>query len=107
MPGTFGGGPAGPDTGPGPMFDPVIGAAEAVVVDDGALPGHTTTRVPTLARSYRSETSSFSMPIQPEETNLPIVDGWLVPWMRYTVLPRYIARAPSGLPGPPAMKRGR
>ena len=30
----------------------------------------------------RSETSSFSMPMQPDETNLPIVEGWLVPWMR-------------------------
>ena len=59
------------------------GAAEAVVVDaGGGPPGITTTRVPTLTRSNRSETSSFSMPMQPEETNLPIVEGWLVPWMR-------------------------
>ena len=48
----------------------------------GGPPGSTTTRVPTLTRSNRSETSSFSMPMQPEETNLPIVEGWLVPWMR-------------------------
>src|ERR1700692_3374921 len=27
--------------------------------------------------------------------------------MRYSLEPRYIARAPSGLPGPPAIKRGR
>src|SRR4029079_3218975 len=86
---------------------PCAGAAEAVGVPGGGPPGITTTRVPTLTRSNRSETSSFSMPMQPDETNLPIVDGWLVPWMRYTVEPRYIARAPSGLPGPPAMKRGR
>ncbi len=33
---------------------------------------------------------------------MPIVSGALVPWMRYTVPPRYMARAPSGLPGPPA-----
>ena len=26
---------------------------------------------------------------------------------RYSVLPRYMARAPSGLPGPPAIMRGR
>ena len=54
-------------------------AAEAVVVPGAAPPGSTTTRVPTLARSNRSETSSFSMPMQPDETNLPMVDGWLVP----------------------------
>ena len=83
------------------------GVAEAVAVPGGGPPGRTTTRVPTLVRSNRSETSSLSMPMQPDETNLPIVEGWLVPWMRYTVEPRYIARAPSGLPGPPAMKRGR
>ena len=47
------------------------------MADPGALAGQTTTRVPTLTRSNRSETSSFSMPIQPDETNLPIVDGWL------------------------------
>jgi len=47
-----------------------------VVVDPaGGLPGHTTTRVPILTRSKRSLTSSFSMPMQPEDTNLPIVDG--------------------------------
>src|ERR1700716_3543214 len=86
---------------------PDVGAAEAVVVPGGGPPGSTTTRVPTLTRSNRSETSSFSMPMQPDETNWPMVEGWLVPWMRYTVLPRYIARAPNGLPGPPAMKRGR
>src|SRR6185369_5858800 len=89
-----------PAAGTGPEA-PGVGAAEAVVAEDGAgPPGITTTRVPTLTCSNRSETSSFSMPMQPDETNLPIVDGWLVPWMRYTVEPRYIARAPSGLPGP-------
>src|SRR6202012_3846470 len=105
IPGTLAG--AGARVG-GPAFGPGIGGAEAGVVDGGGEPpGSTTTRVPTLTRSNRSETSSFSMPMQPDETNLPIVEGWLVPWMRYTVEPRYIARAPSGLPGPPAMKRGR
>ena len=85
-----------------------IGCAEALAVEaGGAPPGSTTTRVPTLTRSNRSETSSFSMPMQPEETNLPMVEGWLVPWMRNTVDPRYMARAPIGLPGPPATKRGR
>src|SRR5258707_9506620 len=58
------------------------GAAEAVAVPGGGPPGNTTTRVPTLVRSNRSETSSFSMPMQPDEMNLPIVEGWLVPWMR-------------------------
>src|SRR5258705_13091565 len=60
------------------------GAADAAlaVLAGGAPPGSTTTRVPTLVRSNRSETSSFSMPMQPEEPNLPIVEGWLVPWMR-------------------------
>jgi len=38
-------------------------------------PGITTTRVPTFTRSNRSETSSFSMPMQPDETNLPIVEA--------------------------------
>src|SRR6266446_10919163 len=61
---------------------PGIGCADAVVVPGGGPPGNTTTRVPTLTRSNRSETSSLSMPMQPEETNLPIVEGWLVPWMR-------------------------
>src|ERR1700687_1803618 len=91
-----------PATGP-----PGGGAAEAVAVPGGGPPGITTTRVPTLVRSNRSDTSSFSMPMQPDETNLPIVEGWLVPWMRYTVLPRYIARAPSGLPAPTTLNRGR
>ena len=71
----------GPDGGSGAAFGPGIGWADAVVVG-GAPPGSTTTRVPTLTRSNRSETSSFSMPMQPEDTNLPIVDGWLVPWIR-------------------------
>src|SRR6202012_1296556 len=80
-----------------PALGPGIGAAEAVAVEaGGGPPGSTTTRVPTLTRSNRSETSSFSMPMQPEDTNLPIVDGWLVPWMRYKVEPGYIARGPSG-----------
>src|SRR5262249_11856530 len=61
---------------------PAAGGAAAVAVPGGAPPGRTTTRVPTLVRSNRSETSSFSMPMQPEETNLPMVEGWLVPWMR-------------------------
>ena len=81
-----------------------IGAAFTLIT---LITGSTTTRVPTLTRSNRSVTSSFSMPKQPDETNLPMVDGWLVPWMRYTVEPRYIARAPSGLSGPPTMWRGR
>src|SRR3954463_15713169 len=86
---------------------PGTGAAEAVVVPGGEPPGITTTRVPTLTRSTRSETSSFSMPTQPAEANLRMVEGWLVPGTRYAVEPRYLAGAPSGLPGPPAMKRGR
>src|SRR5262245_19393160 len=84
---------AGPAPGTGPetragggaaaaVVEPAAGAAAAVAVPGGGLPGQTTTRVPTLARSKRSETSSFSMPMQPEETNLPMVEGWLVPWMR-------------------------
>src|SRR5512139_1746194 len=73
----------------------------------GAFFGSTTTLEPTFTRLNRSVTSSLVMRIQPEETNLPIVVGSLVPWMRYSLEPRYIARAPSGLPGPPATKRGR
>src|ERR1700721_1069586 len=76
-PGTLCGARGGPALGPG------IGAAEGGVGGGGGgPPGSTTTRVPTLTRSNRSETSSFSIPMQPEETNLPIVDGWLVPWIR-------------------------
>src|ERR1700730_17291797 len=47
------------------------------------------------------------MRMQPLDTCVPMLDGFLVPWMRNTVPLRYMARAPSGLPGPPAMKRGR
>ena len=43
---------------------------------------------------------------QPEDTACPIVSGALVPWMRYSVAEIERAR-PMGLPGPPAMKRGR
>src|SRR5260221_724343 len=68
--------------GPPAAGPPGGGAAEAVVVPGGGPPGITTTRVPALVRSNRSDTSSFSMPMQPDETNLPIVEGWLVPWMR-------------------------
>ena len=64
----------------GAAFEPGIGCAEAIPLDGGGdPPGSTTTRVPTLTRSNRSETSSFSMPMQPDDTNLPMVDGWLVP----------------------------
>src|SRR3954447_852837 len=73
----------------------------------GAFFGRTTTLLPTSTRLNRSATSSLVRRMQPEDTNLPIVEGSLVPWMRYWLVPRYIARAPSGLPGPPATKRGR
>src|SRR5258708_39627888 len=53
--------------GSGAAFGPGSGAAEAVVVDAGGEPpGSTTTRVPTFTRSNRSETSSLSIPMQPE-----------------------------------------
>src|ERR1043165_5534858 len=74
---------------------------------NGAFFGSTTTLAPTLTRLNRSVTSSLVMRMQPEDTNLPIVVGSVVPWVRYSLEPRYIARAPSGLPGPPATKRGR
>src|SRR6185437_16935107 len=69
----------------------------------GPFFGSTTTLVPTLTRLNRSATSSLVRRIQPLETNLPMVEGSLVPWMRYSLEPRYNARAPSGLPWPPAM----
>src|SRR5215475_6919212 len=69
-------GAAPPDGRPG------AGWAEAVAVPGGGPPGHTTTLVPVFTRSKRSVTSSLSIPMQPEETNLPIVEGWLVPWIR-------------------------
>src|SRR6516225_10066144 len=40
--------------------------------------------------------SAFCNLMQPLETCLPIEVGSLVPWMRYSVLPRYSARAPIG-----------
>src|SRR5437899_10287056 len=45
--------------------------------------------------------------MQPDETLVPMVQGSLEPWIRYSDDPRYIARAPSGLVGPPSMCRGR
>src|SRR5882757_6773387 len=45
--------------------------------------------------------------MQPEETLVPMVQGSLEPWMRYSDDPRYIARAPSGFSGPPSMCRGK
>src|SRR5271156_4138687 len=81
------------------------GVGRAVIVAlaaSGALFGSTTTLVPISTRLKRSLTSSLVRRMQPEDTNLPMVVGSLVPWMRYSLAPRYIARAPSGLPGPPA-----
>ena len=63
----------------------VVGATEDTGVD---APGNTTTRVPTFTRVYRSEISSLVRRTQPDDTKVPIVDGWLVPWIRYSVLPR-------------------
>jgi hypothetical protein len=48
----------------------------------GGLPGSTTTRVPTFTRVNTSVTSSLVSRMQPEDTKVPMVDGWLVPWMR-------------------------
>src|SRR5258705_12644459 len=45
--------------------------------------------------------------MQPDETLVPMVQGSLEPWMRYSDDPRYIARAPSGFCGPPSIWRGR
>src|SRR5664279_274491 len=45
--------------------------------------------------------------MQPDDTLVPMVQGSLEPWMRYSEDPRYIARAPSGFCGPPSMCRGR
>ena len=42
-------------------------------------------------------TSSFAILMQPLDTRLPIVDGALVPWIRYIVPLRYMARAPTSL----------
>ena len=43
----------------------------------------TSTGAPTGTRSYRSMTSSFIIRMQPDETFWPMVQGSLVPWMRY------------------------
>src|SRR5581483_8276473 len=48
-----------------------------------ALPGSTTTMAPTAARRSTSSTASLSMRMQPLETCLPMLEGSLVPWMRY------------------------
>ena len=64
----------GPPCGAG-EYGPAAPEAGAACAVTGWLCGNTTTRVPTLTRSNRSETSSLSIPTQPEETNLPIVDG--------------------------------
>ena len=45
----------------------------------GAFFGSTTTLVPTSTRPNRSLTSSLVRRMQPDETNLPIVEGSLVP----------------------------
>jgi len=42
-------------------------------------PGNTTTRLPDLdVREQGRKRRAFSIPMPPEETNLQIVDGWLV-----------------------------
>ena len=51
-------------------------------------------------------TSALRMRMQPDDIAWPIELGWLVPWIRYWVLPRYMARAPSGLSMPPGMCSG-
>src|ERR1700674_1117085 len=52
------------------------------------------------ARSKRSAASALCMRKQPLEAELPMEYGALVPWMRYSLQPRYMARMPSGLCGP-------
>src|SRR3569832_1053542 len=67
----------------------------------------TTTLAPTLTRPYRSMMSVLRMRMQPDDTFLPMSQGSFEPWIRYSVEPRYIARAQRGLTGPPGMKCGR
>ena len=45
--------------------------------------GSTTTLAPTDTRLNRSMTSSLVRRMQPDDTRWPMVDGALVPWMRY------------------------
>ena len=76
-----------------PRLGGAIGFAGGTAIPElatvsGALPGSTTTRVPTCTRLYKSSMSSLSSRMQPDDTNWPMVEGWLVPWMRYSVLPR-------------------
>ncbi len=64
--------------------DPVVPKADAAylrVLEDGQLEriGSTTTLVPTVTRLNRSATSSLVRRMQPEETNLPMVEGSFVP----------------------------
>jgi hypothetical protein len=84
-----GGGPSGalvtapPLDGAGAGADGAAGAAEAEAAAlGGGFPGCTTTRVPTFTRVKRSVTSSLVRRMQPEDTKVPMVEGWLVPWMR-------------------------
>src|SRR5215207_6545982 len=46
-------------------------------------------------------TSSLVSRKQPADSACPMVSGSFDPWMRYMLEPRYMARAPSGLSGPP------
>src|SRR5262249_14532232 len=56
----------------------VAGRAVAVACTGAVeLPGNTITRVPTWTRPYRSAMSSLVSRMQPDETNVPIVEGWL------------------------------
>src|SRR6202035_1854473 len=84
------------------------GAAPAAPFDHYPLirPGAahiTTTLAPTATRPYKSMMSALRSRMQPDDTSEPMVQGSLEPWMRYSVDARYIARAPSGFSGPPAM----
>ena len=59
----------------------VAAGAEAAAIG-GGFPGITITRVPTFTRVKRSVTSSLVRRMQPEDTKVPMVEGWFVPWMR-------------------------
>src|SRR5215813_9239085 len=54
-----------------------------------------------------TQVSSGCIRMRNEDTWVPMVQGSFEPWMRYMVEPRYKARAPSGLSGPPTMWCGR
>src|SRR4051794_33033712 len=65
------------------------------------------TGVPIGTRGYRSSESEISIRMHPCDAAVPIDDELHVPWIRIPGAFRYIARVPSGFPGPGGIDAGR